>query len=270
MKSNYDAEERSGLYARIAIADLALGVYDFRVVKTYPNGRVETTSDKAEVTGLDGNQVALFGATTTVGVNNPKFRDNFLINEAAYIKGQYKFEFTIGTITKTYIVDVIDEPKLVVEEIKIGSTAGALLATTFTFEGAKAYTAAKLTLDFTLQNLTEDNFLSIKVVEDNTGTDITPGAGDLYTGKADGFGVNTLIYGREVANSTSKISLKDLETLVLGDIRAGANTVYADNDRITIEVYFWKKVDRSESADRYVQVGEKQTIQIGFKAPVAA
>jgi hypothetical protein len=117
----------------------------------------------------------------------------------------------------------------------------------------------------------EDYFLSIKVVEDNTGTDIALNtAGDLYTAKTDGFGVNTLIYGREVANSTSKISLKDLETLVLGDIRVGADTVYADNDRITIEVYFWKKVDRSVSADRYVLVGEKQTIQIGFRAPVAA
>jgi hypothetical protein len=273
IKQNYVAASRSGLYARIAVADLALGVYDFKVVKTYPDGRVETTTDKAEVTGLDGNQVALFGATTTVGVNNPKFIQKFIINEAAYVTGQYKFEFTIGTVSKTYIVNVEDAPKLLVKEVKIGTTVGALLATTFTFEGAKAYTASKLTLDFTLQNLLEDYFLSIKVVEDNTGTDkVDAGTDnlDLYTAKTDGFGVNTLIYGRGLANSTSKISLKDLETLVLGDIRAGADTVYADNDRITIEVYFWKKVDRSVSADLYVLVGEKQTIQIGFRAPVAA
>jgi hypothetical protein len=275
MKSNYVAASRSGLYARIAVADLALGVYDFKVVKTYPDGRVETTTDKAEVTGLDGNQVALFGATTTVGVNNPKFIQKFIINEAAYVTGQYKFEFTIGTVSKTYIVNVEDAPKLVVKELKIGNISGALLGTvysrnggnnlpgsTYTFEGGAAvtYVNSNVTLDFTLQNLTEDIFVSAAVVEDNTG-DGNP--------VDDGFTLNTLISGGSTEDSTSKVSLADLETLLLGAIKATVqNTDYADNARITIDLFFWKKVDRSVSEDRYVQVGEAQTILIGFKAPV--
>jgi hypothetical protein len=263
MKSNYDAEERSGLYARIAVADLALGVYDFKVVKTYPDGRVETTTDKAEVTGLDGNQVALFGATTTVGVNNPKFIEKFIINEAAYETGQYKFEFTIGTVSKTYIVNVEDAPELLVKEVKIGTKVGALLSTTYTFEGGTAvtYALSNVTLTFTLQNLSEEYYVSAAVVENNTG-DGTAG---------EGFALNTLISGGSTANSISKVSLKELETLLLGAIAATVNNNDYDNDdRITIDLFFWKKVDRSVSANLYESIGEAQRIFIGFKAPVAA
>jgi hypothetical protein len=263
MKSNYAAGTRSGLYARIAVADLALGVYDFKVVKTYPDGRVETTTDKAEVTGLDGNQVALFGATTKVGVNNPKFIEKFIINEAAYVTGQYKFEFTIGTVSKTYIVNVEDAPKLLVKEVKIGTKVGALLSTTYTFEGGTAvtYALSNVTLTFTLQNLSEEYYVSAAIVENNTG-DGTAG---------EGFALNTLISGGSTANSTSKVSLKELETLLLGAIAATVNNNDYDNDdRITIDLFFWKKVDRSVSANLYESIGEAQRIFIGFKAPVAA
>jgi hypothetical protein len=146
--------------------------------------------------------------------------------------------------------------------VKIGTKVGALLSTTYTFEGGTAvtYVNSNVTLNFTLQNLTEDLFVSAAVVEDDTGDGNPPD---------DGFTLNTLISGGSTENSTSKVSLADLETLLLGAIKATVqNTDYADNDRITIDLFFWKKVDRSVSEDRYVQVGEAQTILIGFKAPV--
>jgi hypothetical protein len=236
MKSNYDAEERSGLYARIAVADLALGVYDFKVVKTYPDGRVEKIEDKAEVTGLDGNQVALFADTDTVGVNNAVIRDNFLINEDAYIKGQYKFEFTIGTVSKTYIVNVVDAPSLTVGTVKLGTTTLSLFDGRYSLKPATY--AGNLVMTFTPNMLDLEQFISISTTS------------NLASGLTN--------------PTTDKQSLKLLDgSLALGTLASGARN---KNDRITYTITFWDKVDYSllSNGTIYVQTGETQTVTISF------
>jgi 5-hydroxyisourate hydrolase-like protein (transthyretin family) len=252
LKTNYNATaSNSGLFGRIAVADLPVGVYDFKVVKTYPDGRVETVQDKAQVTELDANQVAVFGSPTVTGVNNTKFLDKFIISETSYVKGTYTFEFTIGTITKKYTINVLDRPMLKVSSIKLGSNEGALLGTTYTFVAAVDYAESKLNLDFTLQNLLTDYYVSF----DDAAADAT--------GK---FAVNALANSGDTASGTAKILLSDLKSITLGTLSADTP---ASDERITVTVRFWKRVNYSENANRFVLVGEPQLIYVGFKAVVA-
>jgi hypothetical protein len=241
MPSTY-ASATAGLYGRIAIADMPLGVYNFKVVKTYPDGRIETVEDAAEITGHDDNGIAEFGTPTKLNVNNVKFEDKFLIAETEYTLGTYTYEFTFGTVNKKYTINVVKQPSLTVSSLAIGTTATQLFDGSYTLKPGTY--GGNITMPFTLANLTTANFLSI-----STATTI-----------ASGF----------TAPVTTKQSLVGLNTLALGSLTSGART---KNDRIVYTVSFFNLVafsaipgvsGSSTAADRYIQVGESQVITVLF------
>jgi hypothetical protein len=248
MPSTY-ASATAGLYGRIAIADMPKGVYNFKVVKSYPDGRVETVEDTAEITNHDDNGIAEFGTPTKLNVNNVKFEDKFLIAETEYTLGTYTYEFTFGTVNKKYTINVVKQPSLTVSSLAIGTTATQLFDGSYTLKPGTY--GGNITMPFTLANLTTANFLSI-----STATTI-----------ASGF----------TAPVTTKQSLVGLNTLALGSLTSGART---KNDRIVYTVTFFNLVafsaipgvSGSSTADnRYIQVGETQVITVLFvdgKAPI--
>jgi hypothetical protein len=232
LKSNY-AAANSGFYGRLAIADLPKGVYNFKVVKSYPDGRVETKEDRAEVTGHDTNGIALFGDPTQLNVNNTVFLNNFLINELAYVKGTYVFEFTIGTVSKKYTINVVDLPSLAATTLKVGT------ATTDLFSGEyilKPQTiGGKILMDFTKKNLTDAQYVSVDAAS-LIGADFTPVV-------------------------ETKIALKDLTQLELGTLTSAARS---NGDKIYFTLKFWNKVPFSTSSSLYTRVGEDQVVVVGF------
>jgi hypothetical protein len=237
LKSNY-AAAKSGFYGRLAIADLPKGAYDFKIVKSYPDGRVETIIDRAEVTGHDNNGLAVFGTPTVLNVNNTMFLNNFLINELAYVKGTYVFDFTIGTINKKYTINVVDLPSFGVNSLKVGATTTSAFGGEYILKPASPFVGGKITLDFKLNNLTDAQYVSVSgAALGGIRTNFTPPAETIQ-------------------------AIKDLTTLDLGTL-AEANR--SNNDKLYFTLKFYNSVPYSTSAARYIQVGETQQIVIGFR-----
>jgi hypothetical protein len=238
MPSTY-ASATAGLYGRIAIADMPKGVYNFKVVKSYPDGRVETVEDTAEITNHDDNGIAEFGTPTKLNVNNVKFEDKFLIAETEYTLGTYTYDFTFGTINKKYTINVVKQPSLTVSSLSIGTTATQLFDGKYTLKPGTY--GGNITMPFTLANLTTANFLSI-----STATTI-----------ASGF----------TAPLTTKQTLVNLNTVDLGTLTSGARN---KNDRIVYTITFFERkafsevLNASVADDRFVSIGEPQVITLSF------
>jgi hypothetical protein len=239
---------KHGLYANIAVADLALGVHNYKIVKTYPDGRVETIEDTAEVTSLDANQVAVFASSTKA--DNTKFTNNWRIAELSSVmeKGTYTFEFTIGTASRKFTVNLIDRPSLKIKTLSLGTTDATLFGTAYTIKVGSTYSTAGLVLSFDKTNLTDSNFVSVKEVSDPS---------SLFTVTA-GFNSSAL-------QDDLKLSLKDVGSFSLGSL-TGTPT---SNAVVGLELTFYKKVNYSENSNRYVVVGETQLIYLSFIAPFA-
>jgi hypothetical protein len=231
LKSNY-AANNSGFYGRIVIADLAKGAYDFKVVKSYPDGRTETVQDRAEVTGHDNNGLAVFGTPTVLNVNNTMFLNNFLINELAYVKGTYVFDFTIGTINKKYTINVVDLPSLAVTTVKVGTKTTDLFSGDYILEPQTI--GGTILMDFTKKNLTDAQYVSVDAA--SLIPEFTP-------------------------VTETKISLKDLTQLELGTLTSAARS---DGNKIYFTLKFWNKVPYSTSASLYTRTGEDQVVVVGF------
>jgi hypothetical protein len=225
---------KHGLYANVAVADLALGVHNYKIVKTYPDGRVETIEDTAEVTSLDANQVAVFGSSTKA--DNTKFTNNWRITELSSVmeKGTYTFEFTIGSVSRKFTVNLVDRPQLKVSGVKIGSTDLVLYDGEFVRPSGALSGAQAISVPFTKVNLTDANFYTVEVA--------------------------SLITTDFVRPASTPTSLKDLTSISLGTL-TGTRSV---NDKIYITLRFWNKVNYSVDSNLYVQVGENQTFLIGF------
>jgi hypothetical protein len=234
------------LFARVSVADMPVGVYAYKVVKSYPDGRVETIQDNAQITAVDDTGIAVFGTATAAGVDNTKFVNNFLINEpnASFEKGLYTYEFTFGTITRNYKISIIDRPQLSISKVLIGSASAATLGGIFTFE-TKAYTAADVTIEFTKKNALDSYFVSLAETTDEP---------NLLT-------INTLANGGDTASSTAKVQLSDSKTLLVGALAAGTP---ATDQYIRVTIRLWKKVDYSVSGNRYELVGEPEVLTFGF------
>jgi hypothetical protein len=250
---NSTDDDKFGLYANVAVADIALGVHNYKIVKTYPDGRVITIADTVEVTDLDLNQIAIFGSSTKA--NNTKFVDNWRIAELAadFELGTYTFEFTIATVTRTFTVNIIDRPSLEVVNLTVGTGQALLYGKVYTVNpivnGAVNDTVV---LEFDLNNLPSDAFVSAVISGGNSAQ----------------LEINTLLSGGATANSTAKVDLSTLadNKLLIGKIRT---TALATTDDITITLYFWEKVDYSVSTARFIQIGEPQVILMGALAPIA-
>ena len=228
------------LYANIAISDLALGAYDYKIVKTYPDGRIETVQDRAQVTGIDDNGLALFSNTETIaGTDNDKFNANWIINEtnATFVLqgvGTYKYEFTIGSASKTFTINVVKRPNLIVDGIKIATSSLVLYDGEYVRAPGALTGAQAISIAFTKQNLTDANFFTVEVAS-NIGADF-------------------------VRPASLPLSLKDLSSISLGTI-TGTRVA---NDKIYVTLKFWTRSDYSVLSTRFTQVGETENLIIGF------
>jgi hypothetical protein len=239
-----------GLYANVAVADLALGVHNYKIVKTYPDGRVVTIQDTAEVTSLDANQVAVFGSSTKA--NNTKFNDNWRIAELSdeFEKGTYTFEFTIGSVSRKFTVNIVDRPMLSINSLTIGASSTVKYGTAYTLASpANAYAAAKLVINFSQVNIPANTFVSAAVVSGS--------ASAMFT-------VNTKLDSANAAD-TDKVALSGLSSLELGTVTGDPTT----GQFIRVRLTFWTNVDHSVSADRFVALGETQDVILAALDPVA-
>jgi hypothetical protein len=237
--------DKHGLYANVAVADLAVGVYTYKIVKTYPDGRVVTIQDTAEVTELDANQIAVFGTSTKA--NNTKFNDNWRIAEidSEFEKGTYTFEFTIGTASRKYTVNIIDRPLLVLSSISVGGDEAVLFGSKYSLPTVVYSTTKAVVLNYALRGLTTADYISFTFTPTNTGTAFTFAPATAYVSQA------------KVLLGSSSINIGTLT----GNLDA--------NDKIAITFTFWKKVDYSVATGRYVQIGETQVVTVGYIAPLA-
>jgi hypothetical protein len=227
------------IYGLVAIADAPVGVYNYVVSKTYPDGRVETTTDRAQVTGHDANQLALFGTVTAAGLEsgaNTKFLNNFTINEpnGIFEKGTYKYEFTFGSVTRSYTINIVDRPLLKVSGVKLGSSDLVLFDGEFVRNPGTLTGEQALSIEFTKQNIT---------------------SADFYTVEA-----SSLIGSDFVRPASTPVQLKDLTSIDLGTLTG----VRSANDKIYVTIKTWKLVNFSVLSTRYQQVGETETLIIGF------
>jgi hypothetical protein len=239
----------NGLFAQVSVADLLPGVYGYKISKSYPDGRVVTIEDTAEITAVDANQVAIFGSSTKA--NNTKFNDNWIINEpnTEFLEGTYVFEFTFNNVTRKYTVNVVERPSLEIETVNIGALTTQLFETFYTLKPTDFRAAPNgigtqdLVIKFTQLSMAEATHMSLA-----TTTDLSAG-----------WTLSNLV------DTKGEVDLEDLTELTLGTI---ANN-QAAGQKLVLTITFWKEVDYSVDSSRFIQVGETQLLRIGFLAPLS-
>jgi hypothetical protein len=225
---------RDILFARIAVADIALGEYTYAISKEYPDGRLETYSDVVEVTALDNNQLAVFGGAPT------KFTNNWIVNETSYKVGTYKYSFTLGSTTLAFQVVVTEKPTLNITRLNFGTTQVNLFEGNYVIsKAALSSTAVVVDATFTLDGLTTSNYYTV------TAADFKK---DASSGRVDS---GTLTVSELPA---SYVSLLDVTKLNLGKL-VGATPLVGDYVEYTIKFF-------SKSGTTYTQVGEDLIINL--------
>jgi hypothetical protein len=238
------------LYGFVALADIPVGVYNYKVVKSYPDGRIETVEDSAQVTSLDANQIAVFGTATEAGVDNTKFKNNFIINEpnGVFEKGTYVYEFTFGTATAKYTINVVDRPTLSITSLAVGSSTTTKYGTGFTQQPPTTpYASAKVIINFTQSAVPANAFVSVAESTDGS---------NLFTVNADASGNS--------ASDITKIALTGATSLELGVITGTPTT----GQFVKVTLTLWQQVDYSVNSNRFVQIGETQVVAYAALAPV--
>jgi len=201
------------LVAPITIVDMPKGTYNYRISKSYPDGRNEVFQDTVSIVDLDKNQMAIFGT-------NAKFTDNFKINEAGFELGQYRFEFTVGTVSKTVVINVVEQSGFNVESVSVGNETATL------FNGKYL-----LTVPSVMPTTSQPSAIQIDVsrlgVQD----------GDYYEivslGKTGAF---------VLANSPTLAKLEVVDGVILLDLGTLSGTIATTND-ITLTLRFYKKIN---------------------------
>jgi hypothetical protein len=254
------------LKAEIAIADLPLGEYNYSISKKYPDGRVVTFADKATVTSLDVHNLAEFATSGgTFAAQNTIFVANWKIDETTYAEGTYEYEFSIGNISRKFVVNVLPQPGLDINALMIGNTTLSLFEKDYLVLAANALGEVKISFD--LEGLTGNNYFRIK--QEATGFNYTE---SFVDGGTNGF--SNVIY-----------SLKDLQELVLGFIPSTGGDVPAAADDLVITLRFYEKVakpfpanlasptaleaDWHDTKDAYDIVGVDQVITIKVRVRYA-
>jgi hypothetical protein len=225
---------RDILYARISVADIALGEYTYAISKEYPDGRLETYSDVVEVTALDDNQLAVFGNAPS------KFTTNWIVNETSYKVGTYKYSFTLGSTTLAFQVVVTEKPTLNIDKLLFGTTQLSLFEGNYVVsKAALTSTASSVSAQFTLDGLTTANYYTVS-------------ASDFVktsTGRSDSTS-SIVISDLPVGEQT----LLDVTSLNLGKL-ADATPVVGEYVEYTIKFF-------SKSGTTYTQVGEDLVINV--------
>ena len=248
---------RDMLYARIAVADLAKGEYDYEITKKYPDGRVETFSDKVKVTAVDNNQIATFDST------NSKFITNWIINETSFTDGTYEYSFKVNNIEKKLTINVLDAPTLDVTKVLTGTVArplfnGSYVIAADTLAANTSTTGTALSFEFDKINVTDTQFYSVGysfLEKDNTTLTGTKALSDTFA----------LISG--TLDTTKISSIKDLNKISLGSFRRGSNAPEA-GDYIQFNIKIYDAVAKSIAASGYRQAGEDIVLQVLVAATI--
>jgi hypothetical protein len=233
----------------MAVSDVPVGVYSYKIVKSYPDGRVITIEDTAEVTSLDANQVAVFGSSTKA--NNTKFNDNWKINEpnTEFKKGKFSYEFTFNGVTRNYVINIVEQANLDISSVKIGTTTSQLFDGFYTLKPV-TYTAAQdILIAFSTKNIGEVTHMSIAR---SSTSNIAADSSNFV------LSVPTTSGGRFSLSAAG------------GTVKAGTmNGTRTDGNKLILEITFWKSVNYSENTALFVQVGEKQLIKMGYLDPLS-
>jgi hypothetical protein len=165
------------------------------------------------IVDIDKNQMAIFGT-------NAKFTDNFKINEAGFELGQYRFEFTVGTVSKTVVINVVEQSGFNVESVSVGNETATL------FNGKYL-----LTVPSVMPTTSQPSAIQIDVsrlgVQD----------GDYYEivslGQTGAF---------VLANTPTLAKLEVVDGVILLDLGTLSGTIATTND-ITLTLRFYKKIN---------------------------
>jgi hypothetical protein len=226
---------RDILFAKISVADIALGEYTYAISKEYPDGRLESYSDVVEVTALDNNQLAVFG-------NAPaKFTNNWIVNEASYVVGTYKYSFTLGSTTLAFQVVVTEKPTLNITRLNFGTTQLNLLESNFVIsKAALTATAVAVTANFTLDGLTTANYYTV-----TSKSFVQSGSGRTLLAAT-----NLDVTDLPVAHQ----ALLDATSINLGKL-ADASATVGEYVEYTLKFF-------SKSGTTYTQVGEDKIVNL--------
>jgi hypothetical protein len=242
-----------GLFAQMAVADLAKGTYNYRISKSYPSGRNEVFSDTVTVVDVDANQLAVFDTA------NKKFIDNFIIAELGLELGTHTFEFTVGSLTNKVVVEVVEMPAFKVEKLTLGSAIATFYENYFLVPvptvNPTAQSPSRVLLDVSKAGLTDENY----------------------------FVATALLHDSTLINKIKLNELNVLDGVLLLDLGSFTNNLIgSDGLRLTLE--FFRKVsykdylislgytgetfvaDNSPTAG-YIQIGEPQVINILLFTP---
>jgi hypothetical protein len=229
------------LYAQIAVTDLPAGEYRYTVIKKYPDGRIEDTTDLVTVSSLDLNQRAVFAA-------NAKFEAAWIINEATYALGLYEFTFTINGITREVFINVVDQPALKINSLTVGGVEAVLFNAKYRVTAATLAANKEIKATFGLTNLTEDQFFTVTIggtdnADLNLPTALLPTAGSAANTRTSGF-----------------IAIKDLELIDLAKVITAANA----SEVYTFTFSFYNKVPKltSGASGFSAKIGEDQVITL--------
>jgi hypothetical protein len=268
LPQDYDLDaDTYGLFSLIGVSELNKGTYNYRISKSYPSGRLETFSDTVSVTDIDDNGLAVFD------VNNEKFIDNFIIAEVGLELGRYTFEFSVASVSKIVVIEVVEMPGFNVEKLTIGE----FVATEYQnyqlidIEVVEVLEneAMRVLIDVSRLGLLETDFFLI--------TDVF-GSGD-YEAVLDDLDVGEFT----IKNLIEIGVMESLDGLLLLDI----GSIYGDVDldeTLTIEIEFYREVTHLEylaalgyttngdflgdigdyDYPRFIQIGEEQSINIAF------
>ena len=216
----YDIEAVStlrGFQATIGVTDLLVSTagYNYNIVKTYPDGRVETITDVVKVTATNSNLLATFDT------DNAKFISNWSISEdpageALPAKGKYTYAFTLNGVTKSVVINVIDGPSLTLGAVKLGTTTLALHNSknrvTLTDEGS-------LTVAATPVNLATTRFVAVSAVGDG----FTAAATRVAIGTSGSVILGALVAGAEASEIV--ITLTYWTAVTAGDQLGDSQTI---------------------------------------------
>jgi hypothetical protein len=212
----YDIEAVStlrGFQATIGVTDLLVSTagYNYNIVKTYPDGRVETITDVVKVTATNSNLLATLDSTNT------KFISNWSISEdpdgaAVPAKGKYTYAFTLNGVTKSVVINVIDGPSLSLGAVKLGTTTLALHNSKYR---VTLTDAGSLTVAATPVNLATTRFVAVSAV----GTGFTAAATRVAIGTSGSVTLGALVAGDEASEVVITLTYFAADTggVALGD-----------------------------------------------------
>jgi hypothetical protein len=251
------------LFAQIGVVDLAKGEYDYAITKKYPDGRVETFSDKVKVTALDNNQLVEFDSSNT------KFINNWKVFETNYALGKHEYTFTVANVTKTFTVDVVQSQSVKVGNINFSSvgdlplvdgnytvSVNSIPKNTVTATPIKR--TVKLEID-SLVGLKETNYY--KVISSTPSLLNNPNA---PVRDALGFSAGSSA-ATDISTVNDYTSLEDLEEINLGTIsRANNDNPIVAGTYVTYTIRFYNEVNKSVDASGYQQVGSDLMLNVLF------